>query len=333
MAPPAERRASGTDATQTTSADVARAAGVSRGAVSQILNGRGQRFSAETRARVLDTARRLDYQPSSAARTLARGMSDVVVVVAPNTTFGTNLQDICDELTHVLSEHGLTVVLRFATGSMASFDRLVAGLRPAAVLPLIGLDAEHRDVLTRRGVPLATSPRTQKPAQNTNHAIGALQARHLVERGHDRLAYAQLVDHRDDVYGDQRLDGLRLECRRLGVPHPQVLGVAIDATAADHVLRSLRPGVAVACYNDEVALTLLAAALRQKWDVPRDLALIGVDDIPLAGALTPRLTTIAYDAVAIARRLAAAVLASLDLPDGEPVPPDDHLRLVPGETT
>ena len=81
-----------------TSDDVARAAGVSRPAVSQILNGRG-RFAPETIRRVEEMAAAMNYRPSAAARTLATGTSDLVVALVPNTTFGTNLQDVIDVLT------------------------------------------------------------------------------------------------------------------------------------------------------------------------------------------------------------------------------------------
>jgi DNA-binding LacI/PurR family transcriptional regulator len=294
-----------------TSADVAREAGVSRAAVSQILNGRGQRFSVATRERVEQVARSLAYQPSAAGRMLVSGTSDLVVAVVPNTTFGAHLQDIVDVLTRELATAGLTLVLRFSTSGDESFDRLIAGMRPAAVLPLGPLSDEEREVLAARRVPVAMGSPPKGSREAGHGVVGALQADHLVERGYRRLGYAQLKDARDDPYGRGRLRGFRDRCLDLGCTDPAVMALGVDVDDALGQLERIGRGIAVAAYNDDVALTLLAAARRLGWEVPEDLAVIGMDDLPLARIFSPRPTTIGYDPSAIGRRLAHAVLATL----------------------
>jgi DNA-binding LacI/PurR family transcriptional regulator len=312
---------------------VARAAGVSRGAVSQILNGRGERFSPATRQRVERVARSMAFEPSAAARMLARGKSDLVVALIPNTTFGANLQDMFDVLTRELSEAGLTLVLRFSSSDVESFDRLIAGMRPMAVLPMAPLTEEERQVLASRGIPLATPTEQPVPQADANYEIGALQADHLVGRGHDRLAFARLSDVRQDPFGPRRVQGFRDRCRELGRDEPPVIGLAIEADDAARKLDRLgRERIAVACYNDDVALTLIAAAQRLGRRVPEDVAVIGVDNTPLARVLTPRLTTVAYDSSAVAHSMARAVVAHLV--DGQPWPATTmDLSLVQGDTT
>jgi DNA-binding LacI/PurR family transcriptional regulator len=316
---------------------VAHAAGVSRGAVSQILNGRGQRFSAETRDRVEQAARSLAYEPSAAGRMLARGRSDLVVAVVPNTTFGAHLQDIVDVLTTELAAAGLTLVLRFSTTSKESFDKLIAGMRPMAVLPLGPLSDEERRVLAVRRVPVVggagESAETPAPQHDANYAIGALQADHLVGRGHARLAFALLHDARQDPYGAGRLQGFRDRCRELGMPEPGTLSMSVDVDEAVRELRRLDgPGTAIACYNDDLALTLVAGAQRIDWCLPDDLAVIGVDNMPLARVLSPRITTVAYDSSAVAQDLARAVLGTLLVGDSwQPSPVE--LSVVQGDTT
>ncbi len=118
---------------------MARLAGVSRGAVSQILNGHGGRFAAATRERVLEAARALAYEPSLAGRTLARGKSDVVVAVVPHTTFGANLQDILEVMTDELARNGLMLVTRFSTSDVTSFDGFIAAVQPVAVVTMAEL--------------------------------------------------------------------------------------------------------------------------------------------------------------------------------------------------
>jgi DNA-binding LacI/PurR family transcriptional regulator len=292
-------------------AEVAQAAGVSRAAVSQILSGNGQRFSEATRARVQQAARELAYEPSAAGRTLRRGTSDVVVAVIPNTTFGAQLQDILDELTADLDRDGLFVVARYSPAGDDSFGRFISASRPAAVLPLDELSQDHLEVLAARGARLAdASSHAQREHGHT--MVGALQAQHLVERGHRHLAYAHLSVKRSDRYGQARLDGVVRVCRRAGLPAPEIVTVPIDARAAVDVVAGLR-ATAVACYNDDVAVTLMSAARRVGRRVPDGLALIGVDHTALGQVMDPPLSTLAYDTTAIARALGDQVRTSLGL--------------------
>lgn len=316
-----------------TSADVARAAGVSRGAVSQILNGRGERFASTTRERVVEAARVLNYLPSVAGRTLASGTSDVVVAIVPNATFGTQLQDLFDVLTDELSQAGFTLVLRFSSSSVESLDRLVAGMRPRAVLVLAALSEEERRVLTDRAVPVVEPAGPVRPEDDLNYAIGALQADHLVARGHRRAAYAHQLDSRSDPYGTDRLAAFAARCSDIGLVEPLVIGVPVDRDAALRGLQHLGRGIAIACYNDDVALTLIAAAGQLGWTVPDDVAVVGVDNIPLGQALSPRLTTVAYDTRALAHDMAGAAIRMLRSGDPWQRPTAVDLAVVQGETT
>ena len=322
--------------THVTSADVARVAGISRGAVSQILNGQGERFLPATRERVLEAARALAYEPSSAGRTLARGTSDVVVAVIPHTTFGGNLQDILDVLTERLAEHGLLLVARFSTAGTRTFDRFVASLRPAAVISLGRLPPEALDALRKRGV-VFVGPSGPEAEREAGHAtLGGLQAQHLHARGHDRLCYALLRDGRDDVYGPARLYGFQQACADLGLPPPDLLEVrpGADASTSDAQLADLGQPLGIGCYNDDVALTLLSCAARLALRLPDELALIGVDHTPLGQAVSPRLSTIAYDAAVVAEVIAHRVLSAIRARSapGESSPATEY-RVVQGETT
>ena len=88
-----------------------------------------------------------------------------------------------------------------------------------------------------------------------------MQAEHLIERGHRQLAFAHLSDARADRYGQERHDGVVQACRELDLPTPETLTVPIDIGAAVEQLQDLQ-ATALACYNDDVAITLSAAARR-----------------------------------------------------------------------
>lgn len=312
-----------------TSDDVAQRAGVSRATVSQVLNGRGQRFSTETIERVQRAAKELDYQPSAAGRALARGASDFVVALVPNTTFGGNLQDIFEIVTAELAAHGFTLVLHFSTPATGSLDRLVASTKPAAVVSLTPFTAAERAVLTRRTVPAFDA---DGAAARFDVEIGRLQARHLAERGYRRLAFAHLHDARQDPFGAGREQGVIEASRELGRPEPTVVRLGVDIDQAQTALDQLgRDRIGVACYNDDVATALLSAARRAGRTVPDEIGLIGMDNTALSRVCLPRLTTVAYDVVAVGRSAAATVLNGLGL---APAPPQPRgFWVEPGGTT
>lgn len=315
-----------------TSADVAKLAGVSRSTVSQILNGRGELFSPETRDRVTQAVATLGYLPSTAGRTLARGSSDIVVAIIPNTTFGSNLQAIFDVLTVELAERGLTLVLRLSTHGTAALDRIVVGMKPRAVLSFTPFSEDDLALLDHRGVqPIDPVLAGQV---DSNREIGVIQAKHLVERGYRRLAFAHLVDSRGDPFGQTREVGFRETCGELGAQFVASVGVSLDRASAHAAVGQLgERGVAVACYNDDVATALLFAARMQGWQVPAELALIGMDHTPLSQLLEYPLTTLDYDLADIAYQSVSAILGMLGHEyDGE-IPVSTGFRLIQGETT
>jgi DNA-binding LacI/PurR family transcriptional regulator len=316
-----------------TSEDVAKRAGVSRATVSQILNGRGQRFASATRERVAQAAEELEYQPSAAGRTLAMGSSDIVIAVVPNTTFGGNLQDIFQTATTELASRGLTLLLHLATDTTAPLDRVVTGMKPRAVISLTPFTPEERGLLRSRGV-RAFDPMTAGPSRDVNADIGAIQARHLIARGYRKLAFAHLQDARQGPFGQGREAGVRAECAAHRLPEPTIVRLGINVDDALAALDSLElPGVGVACYNDDVATALLAAAASRGWAVPRDLGLVGMDATPLSGVTIPPLTTIGYDLGAVAYNLITAALSGIGESVSDRDHADAHFALVQRRTT
>ncbi len=314
-----------------TSTDVAREAGVSRATVSQVLNGHAHRFAAETAAKVFDAAKSLGYEPSAAGRTLRKGSSDFVVALLPNVTFGTNLQQLFEEMSSDLSAHGYSLVLRMSSESTDALDRVIASLRPAAVFSLARFTDAERAVFEARGT-LAIDPPSASVI-DSHRAIGEMQARALVAAGHSRLGFVHLSDVRQDPFGAGREEGVRAVAEQLGLPEPRVAFSDIDLDQAIAALQSLEPpGIAIACYNDDVAMTMMAAARVLELDVPGDVAIIGMDHTALSRVTVPRLTTIEYDLARAASEGTAQLLDSLGA--GRPVTRNvgTALRLVPGET-
>lgn len=320
-----------------TSHDVARLAGVSRSTVSNILNGNDARFPAATRERVLEAAKELSYRPSLAGRSLVSGRSDTVVVLLPNTTFGSNLQDAVDEAVSSTMPLGGNVVVRFAGDTpQATFDAINA-LRPLAVLAFSPLTAEDRASLEAAGT-IVVPGRSQATASEhlPDGGLGSLQARELFRDGPRQLWFAALSDRRQDTYGPGRFDTLALYCAQHSLPAPRRIAVPLTIPGAMESLAAvLSDGApaAVACYNDDVALALLAAARELEVDVPRRLSVVGVDHTAVGQLWSPRLTTIDTDLRGLVADYSAELRARLEGREPSGGLPPHRFTVVRGGTT
>lgn len=286
-----------------------------------MLNGKvGVTISGATRERVREAATRLGYAPSAAARTLRTGRSDLVLCVLPNWPIGPVIDTLLDHLATDLAVRGLSVLVHHGRGPRP-LSELWRAVTPRAVVGFTAFAPEDERAMRQAGIQVlgttldedAHHPSIYSVSQTR---IGRLQVQHLASAGHRRIGYAAPTDPRVADFADRRLAGARLECADLGLPEPLVQPVDLDAASAAHAVRMWRavgPTVtAVAAYNDEVALAVLAGLRAEGLRVPHDVAVIGVDDIPAARLAAPALTTVSQAVDAQAGYLAAAVLAALD---------------------
>jgi DNA-binding LacI/PurR family transcriptional regulator len=315
-------------ARRATSADVAREAGLSRATVSYVLNDTPhQKIPEETRRRVLDAAARLGYAPSAAARALRSGRSDVVLCLLPDWPMGPEVGAMLGNLSTALAMQGMT----FVAHPTARADRPIAdiwkAITPAAVLAFEELSDTEVAAMRAAGVAvvvalLGRSRQRRRELEVPQQRIGRLQVEHLAAVGHTGLGYAYPDDQRLHIFAQPRLDGARTACADLGLGPPLVHTVPLDAdeaAVAVQLWRGAGTGVTAVCaYNDEVALALLAGLRLLGLQAPDDLAVIGVDDIPVARLAAPPLTTVTTDQAALAQHLAATILAVIA---GEPEPP------------
>ncbi|WDF33935.1 LacI family DNA-binding transcriptional regulator [Arthrobacter agilis] len=317
-----------------TSADVARESGVSRTTVSYVLTGRdGVNISEETRRRVRETAVRLGYAPSAAARALRTGRSDLVLCILPDWPVGPVIETLLDELADELSGRGLSVLVHHGRGARSLTDlwrtvtpRAVIGFAPFADHDLLAMRQAGIQVLGTLGEDDQPDPTLPSESQLR---IGGLQAEHLARR-RGRIGYAWPTDSRLEVFARDRLLGLRRACTELGLPEPVVRPVGLDVDAAADAVRAWRGQevTGVAAYNDDVALAVLAGMRAEGLACPEDCAVIGVDDVPAARVAAPALTTVSQSIEVQARYLAALVLADLDGAEDKPAHPGHGLHVV-----
>lgn len=306
-----------------TSTDVARRAGVSRATVSYVLNeAPDQSISEATREAVRRAARELGYRPNSNARSLRSGRSDIVLFPLQDIEMRTALGDIIDRTAAALLPHRLTLVTDF-TSYRATDDRIEAWLRlrPAAVVDLIlpGGDPT-RDELLRAGVGVVTlaGPALATGATPLDAVIARVretQVSYLLEAGYRRIVFAVPQRAHQAQFGAGKRAAVRRFAARAGATLA-IEDVELTTASLRDAVRRWRSGKqrpdAICAYNDELAVGLLSALADARVRVPKDVAVIGVDDIPLASVVSPALTTIGYPRDAIAASLADSITALID---------------------
>ena len=306
-----------------TSADVATRAGVSRATVSYILSGSTRHsFPDATRERVLRAAAELGYTPNAAARALRRGTSGVVLLVLADVPIGSNLGALIAETTAAVAATGRSLVT-WTAGVGPALRETLAHVDPVVVLTLAPLTDDDLAAVGALGVPLVAVPNglaseaSDGGFSRSEVHVGGLQLTCLAAAGHRRVAVVSVRDPRLQVFARGRAEGVRRAALDLGLEAPleAALGDPDDAAIAEAA--ALLPAwvgagvTGVACYNDQYAGVVVAAARRAGLVVPADLSVVGVDAEPMGAFLDPPLTTVRYDfrdaAGYVVRQVAAVV--------------------------
>ena len=279
-----------------TSEDVARASGVSRATVSYVLNNDPrQSIPLETRERILKVARELGYQPFSAARILRAGYSRIVLVVIQFEMVDPAMARSLKELEEALANKGFSLIWYVGAHTASSLVHPSTNLTPAVIVSLVDeTDDDIKEFLSKFNVPIISMNN-----EASRQAVGKAQVSFLVERGLSSIIYA--APERSDVQwlSQARLEGVREGCSAYTLTPPVVQVIPSSREGARdaimQVLTQQSPPFGICCYNDEVALAVLAACSDMGIRVPGSVAVIGCDDIPFAQMSTPPLTTITFE--------------------------------------
>tara|TARA_R110002124_G_scaffold63350_10_gene172989 strand:- start:24926 stop:25984 length:1059 start_codon:yes stop_codon:yes gene_type:complete len=308
--------------------DVARYAQVSTATVSRALS-RPERVSESTRARIAEAVRATGYTLNQAARSLRQRTARTILVALPdirNPFFSTILDAIEREAAR--RGYGVLVVNRFAgddcgrklheyfLSNRADGLLLLDGsLDLAQLLVLAGAPANVPLVMACEAIP-------QAPFHTvlTDNAYAAeLATRHLIGLGHRRVGHVQ--GPAGNVLTVEREGGFRTAMAAAGLPvRPEWVfpgGFAMEhgLAAADRFMALAERPSAVFCANDETAIGLLSGLRTRGVECPRDVSVVGFDDLAVAAHIWPPLTTMRQPREALGRLAAEALI---DLIKGKP---------------
>jgi LacI family transcriptional regulator, repressor for deo operon, udp, cdd, tsx, nupC, and nupG len=306
--------------------DVARRAGVSKGAVSFAFQNRPG-ISTDTRGRILTAARELGWSPSSRARALSVSVSLAVglVMARPPETLRADpfFPSFIAGLESELSGHGYALLLQIVPEHETeheSYRRLAREGRVDGVLITdLVVDDPRPALLAELGLPaVIVGPDLGEalwPAVGVDDGPGiTASVDHLLALGHTRIAH--VVGPGAMVHGQSRRQAWARALKDAGLLEGNCVETDFSADAGakatQELLDLVEPPTAIVYANDLMAIAGLAVALGRGIQVPGQLSLIGYEDTELAAHVQPPLTTVSTDVIGWGRAAAKRLLELIE---------------------
>ncbi len=281
--------------------DVARAAGVSKSTVSNVIRGT-EAVAPATRTRVEMAARRLGYRPNDVARALRARTSMVLGLIVPDAAnpFYGQLALGVERRVHT---DGFGVLIANTAcdpvTERAQVDALVSRRVDGVLIGGLSRGSEVHLELLERGVPVVCAFPAPSDARlgivdtDDENAMEAVVA-HLAGLGHRRLGFAR--DGLVEAGGQARQLAFEDAVRRRA--HLAVVPIAERPTA-------------IAAHNDTVAIAQIDALERSGRRVPEDVSVVGFDDVPIAAHRRIELTTVSSDGARVGEVGAELLLGAI----------------------
>ena len=311
--------------------DIARHVGVSRAAVSFVLNNRRDaRVSAETRQRILQAAQDLGYRPNAGARALAARRSGLLGMVTEVVTSSFGPEAVRGAQDQAWNT-GMFLMIAASEGRPEMEARAVERLMEQRVEGLIFASGLHQGItVPAAALELPTvllhcvDANRRLPAVLPNEEGGGyVGTRRLLDAGHRRIGLVNLDPHTAAAKG--RLAGYLKALAEVGIAPDAALITHASATSAGgyystaKLLNLPQRPTAVFCCTDRMAMGAYDAIKERGLTIPGDVAVVGFDNqLIISAFLRPALTTVALPFEEMGARSVALLIAALA---GEVVPP------------
>lgn len=283
--------------------EVASEAGVSFGTVSRVINN-DVHVKPQTRERVLETMRRLNFVANRQARSLAGGKTNTIGLLVPDLGTG-YIGEIIRGIDAELGEAGYDLMLytthRASTKEEGYVSNLVQGMVDGLILVLPRNPGDYIGIMTQRKFPFVLIDHQGTgedcPAIGSTNWQGAFNATNfLIKSGHKRIGF--ITGWLDLGAAVDRLEGYKAALRTNKIPlipdlvHEGTFAQLDGYTGASRFLDMKKPPTAIFASNDVMAMAAMDAVRERGLRVPEDISIMGFDDIPQASLVRPSLTTV-----------------------------------------
>lgn len=312
--------------------DIADRAGVSICTASRVLNNKQGliKASEDTRAKILEVARELNYSPSIMAKGLRSGKSFLIGAIFP-VVHGSFISEILQGAEDVINENDYNMIL-CTYKDICEFRKKLKVLNAKKVDGIITLPVHEKVFIesyieTRKTTPLVFAagkidsvdvPFAYVPPEE----IAVLSAKYFLEMGHRNIG----------ILGPRRGAFVDIFARELGkYPDARYYSskefVSLDAAMPEFVKmrKDFKDMTALLAYNDDVAAKIICEAGRMGIRVPEDISVMGIDDLPICGIVRPNITTIAqprYEQGSEAARLLMDIINKENIQGGKALIPE-----------
>jgi LacI family transcriptional regulator len=310
--------------------DVADAAGVSLRTASRVLND-DHRVAADTRSRVLETMRSLNFQPDAVARSLRSG-TDVSIGFVVESIADPFFSDVIDSVETAMARHGRPVLVASTHRDDLRAQQVVERMlhRRVAGLLLAPTGGDHSWLRPDR-TPLVLIDRAAAGVSADVIDIDDRQAAddavtHLIRHGHQRIAY--VGDTSAIPTSSARLEGYRQALTRHGLPvlESLVRSNSSSSREAAEAIGQLLDSADAAAFTAVFSATTRASlgivpVLHAR--ARTDIAFVGIGDFAMADALTPAITVVDHSGARLGVAAADRLIARL----ADPTLTVEHIRL------
>lgn len=314
---------------------VGKLAGVSRSTVSRVVNGHPS-VRDEVRERVWAVIRETGYQPHAAARSLVTRRTHIIGAVIPEAVMTLFVDPFFSLLlcgiTETCNDHGYYLMLALFNGPAPEEElyrrQVHSGHLDGVIVASSRMDDGLIPALLEDEVPFIMVGRHSDGRASyvdvDNVGGSRMAVEHLIRLGHRRIA--TISGPLSMASGEDRLTGYRQALAAHRIPVEEELIAEGDFTEGSGTMgmQRLLPASPTAVFvaSDTMAVGALKALREAGLRVPDDVALVGFDDIPIAAALEPALTTVRQPIERLGSMAAELLLHALEHPPGTQAPAD-----------
>ena len=306
--------------------DIAKDLNLSVVTISKVLRNHPD-IADETRERVLQRVKELDYQPNIVARSLVTGRSYLIGLVVPD-LLHPFFAEIAKSLSAAVGQRGYSLIISSSEENAELEAREVQHLMARQLDGLVIASTTNTtdlfDRIDRQGLPYVLIDRElQGLAANfvgtNDEAAGRMATEHLIDQGCRVIAH---IRGRDNSTGIRRFEGYRHALQRRGLQYSESLVVArssvdiestrLGAEAMRLLLRHKPRPDGLFAYNDPLAIGAMDAILEAGLRIPEDIAVIGCGNLHYDGSLRVPLSSIDQSSETIGERTAAILLGMIE---------------------
>ena len=309
--------------------DLAEELGLSVVTISKVLRNHPD-VSEETRNRVLQKMKEVDYRPNTMARSLVTGRSYLVGLVVPD-LLHPFFAEVAKVISAAVGKRGYSIIISSSEEDpeleAREIDQLTGRRLDALIVASSGSDIQSFSRLERHGIPYVLIDRelaglSANFVGTNDETAGRLATEHLIDQGCKTISH---IRGRENSTGVRRFEGYKRALQRNGIPYSDSLVVArsrVDINSermgaeAMRLLLKHRPiPDGVFAYNDPLAIGALEAILESGLRIPEDIAVIGCGNLHYNRLLRVPLSSVDQDSQGMGERTAEILLAILESKD------------------